>query len=246
MDGVALGRAMIEAMRAEAGDRAACLATVVVGDNPRCHAFARDKRAAAANAGIATVAVDLAAAATQDEVQDAVGRLGADPAVHGIFLQLPLPRHLDLAGVVDLVPPRKDVDGMRPVAVHSPTTPLAVVRLLEHHGIPIRGRRAVVVSAPGAQAVLDLLLTVHGADVAVTDQPAADVCRTADILVVADGRPGAITADHVRPGATVIDLVGALDVASVRERAGAVGPYPTSVGPVAVACLLRNTLDAAR
>ncbi len=229
MDGVAVRAEMIAAMRArsDTAARPACLATVVVGDNPRCHAFARDKRAAAAAAGIATVAVDLPAAATQAEVDAAVAALAAD----GIFVQLPLPSHLRPPAI----PPAKDVD-----ADHQ-TTSLAVVHLLDHYDIPIDRRRAVVV---GVHPDMARRLADRGAEVTTVDHPAPDFCRAADILVVATGRPRTVTADHVRPGATVVDLTGAVDNDAVAATAGALAPYPTGVGPVAVACLLRNTLDA--
>ena len=247
MDGVTLRAEMIATMRDEAaagqGARAACLATVVVGDNPRCHAFARDKRSAAAQAGITTVAVDLATATTQDELDRAIATLAADDAVDGIFVQLPLPDHLHLGPI----PPAKDVDGAHPGSLHAPTTAAAVIRLLDRYAIDLDGRRAVVVGAHRHPAIARLL-TARGVDVTVLDdaQSAAQTCRRAHILVTAAGRPRTVTADHLRPGATVIDVTGDLDLPSVATVAGAIAPYPLAVGPVAVACLLRHTLDAAR
>ncbi|MEA2828012.1 MAG: methylenetetrahydrofolate dehydrogenase / methenyltetrahydrofolate cyclohydrolase [Actinomycetota bacterium] len=242
MDGVTLRAEMIAAMRDEApAAPAACLATVVVGDNPRCHAFARDKRSAATEAGIATVAVDLAAATTQDELDRAIAALAADDAgVHGIFVQLPLPDHLHLSPI----PPAQDVDGAHPGSLHAPTTPAAVLRLLDRYGIALDGRLVVVVG--GRHPRLADLLAARGADVTVLAEPAPGTCRPADILVAAAGRPHTITADHVGRGATVIDITGDLDLPAVATVAGAVAPYPLGVGPVAVACLLRHTLDAAR
>ncbi len=244
LDGVTLRAEMIAAIRA--GGHDACLATVVVGDNPRCHAFARDKRSAAAEAGLTTTQVDLTGSASQHDVEDALGRLAADPAVNGVFLQLPIPGHLDLDPLVELLPPGKDVDGMSPVALHPPTTAHAVIRLLDRYDIPVEGRRIVVVGgSPRVARAVAMLLTIRGADVTSLDDPVPDVCRRADILVTATGRPRTITADHLRPGAAVVDVTGDVDIASVSAVARAVAPYPTGVGPVAVACLLRNTVDAA-
>ncbi len=245
MDGVGLRAEMIAALRDEAAARAhhACLATVVVGDNPRCHAFARDKRGAAAEAGITTVAVDLAASTSQSDLDRAIATLAADDGVHGVFVQLPLPDHLHLGPI----PPAKDVDGVGPGSPHAPTTAAAVLRLLDRYAIDLEGRRAVVLGTDRHPAIARLL-TARGADVTVLDdaQSAAQTCRQADILVAAAGRPRTVTADHVRPGATVIDVTGDVDLPSVATVAGAVAPYPLGVGPVAVACLLRHTVDAAR
>jgi methylenetetrahydrofolate dehydrogenase (NADP+) / methenyltetrahydrofolate cyclohydrolase len=250
MDGVLVRAETVDAIRAgiAAGTSPpACLATVVVGDNPRCHILARDKRRAADEAGLTTVAVDLTGAATQAEVEQAIAELAGDPAVDGILVQLPVSGHLDLDRVIALVPPVKDVDGLRPDSVHAPTTPLAVLRLLDHHGVPIDGRRAVVVGgSPRLARALAHLLTGRGAEVSLLDQAPAAICREADILVAAAGRPRTIGADHVRPGAAVVDLTGDVDLPPVEAVAGGVGPYPVAVGPVAIACLLLNTVDAAR
>ena len=244
MDGTVLQREITVAIRAAiTDDPPPCLATVVVGDNPRCHIFARDKRAAAAEAGLRTVSVDLTGAATQDAVEGALARLAGDPAVDGVFLQLPVPTHIGLDRIVTLVPPAKDVDGMGDDSPHAPTSSLAVVRLLERYEIPIAGRQVVVV---GHQRGIELLLADRGAEVTVTHEAASAVCRQADILVAAAGRPRTIGADHVRPGAAVVDVTGDVDPGPVQAVAGAVAPYPAAVGPVAVACLLANTLDASR
>jgi methylenetetrahydrofolate dehydrogenase (NADP+)/methenyltetrahydrofolate cyclohydrolase len=248
MDGVMLRREILAAVRAEIeraspSSAAACLATVVVGDNPRCHILARGKRSAAAEVGMRTVSVDLPATADADDVTQAIAALGEDPDVHGIFVQLPLPAHLDLDSLLELVPPVKDIDGMRPDGPHAPSTPLAVVRLLERYDVTISARRVVVV---GRVRGIESLLSARGAQVIRTDDPAPAVCREADILVAAASRPGSIGSEHVRPGAAVVDVTGDVDLASVEAVAGAIAPYPAAVVPVTLACLLRNTLDAAK
>ncbi len=246
MDGMALRAEMIAAIRAEIeadGVAVPCLATVVVGDNPRCHIFARDKRSAAADAGMTTVTVDLTAAATQGQVEEAIAGLATDPGVHGIFVQLPLPQDLDPDRIGQLIPVGKDVDGMRPDSRHAPTAPLAVIRLLERHQITISGRQAVIVG--GTHRAMALLLTHRGADVTIVDDASPAVCRQADILVAASGRARSIGPGHVRPGAAVVDVTGAVDTEAVLQVAAAIAPYPAAVGPVAVACLLANTLDSA-
>ena len=250
MDGVVLRRELVAAIRAELdGSLNACLATVVVGDNPRCHILARGRRSAAEDAGLRAVGVDLPSAATQDEVEEALARLADDHGVHGIFVQLPLPAHLDPDRILRLVAPAKDVDGMGPDSVHAPPTAQAVVRLLDHYAVAVTGRRVVIV---GRVAGMATLLARRGADVTEADEAdeadeaAPDVCREADILIAAGGRPGSIGPDHVRPGAAVVDVTGDVDLERVEAIAGAVAPYPAGVGPVALACLLRNTLDAAK
>ncbi len=243
MDGMLLRREILAAVRADPGTASACLATVVVGDNPRCHIFARGKRSSAAEVGMRSTKVDLTGTATQAEVEDAISLLATDAGVHGIFVQLPLPGHLDVEGITRLVPPLKDVDGMNPDGPHPPTTALAVVRLLDRFEITITGRRVVVV---GQVRGMERLLVGRGADVTVTDEATPDTCRPADILIAGAGRPGTIGAGHIRPGATVVDVTGDVDLDQALTVAGAVAPYPATVGPVAVACLLRNTLDAAK
>jgi len=189
------------------------------------------------------VSIDLARSATQAEVEDVLARLGADPDIDGIFLQLPLPRHLALDRAARLVPLVNDVDALRADSPHTPTTPLAVVGLLDCYDISIADRRAVVVGpSPG----MARLLTVRGAHVTTTDDPSPEICREAEILVVAAGRPRSIGPDHIRTGAAVVDLTGAVDADRVGAIVGAIAPYPAAVGPVAIACLLRNTLDAAK
>jgi methylenetetrahydrofolate dehydrogenase (NADP+)/methenyltetrahydrofolate cyclohydrolase len=187
-----------------------------------------------------------------------------------VFVQLPLPDALDPEPVLNLVPPEKDVDGLSEVSMgclvrglpgHVPGTPLGMMRLLSRYGIPTVGSRAVIVGRSTFVALpLALLLARKGTDATVTlaspETPdLEDVCRAADILVGAADVPQMITAAHVRPGATVIDagvsrtdagIVGDVDSESVRAAAGAITPMPGGIGPMTVACLLENTLEAAR
>jgi methylenetetrahydrofolate dehydrogenase (NADP+)/methenyltetrahydrofolate cyclohydrolase len=245
MDGVVLGREIRAGVRAEIerGSSAPCLATVVIGDNPRCHILARGKRSAAAEVGMRTVSVDLPATADASDVEQAIAGLGRDPGVDGIFLQLPLPGHLDLGSLLDLVPADKDVDGMRTDSPHGATTALALVRPRERFDVAIAGRRAVVV---GRVRGMESLLAARGAHVTQIEDPMPEVCREAEILVAAAGRSGSIRSEHVRPGAAVADVTGDVDPDAISEVAGAIAPYPAAVLPVALACLLRNTLAAHR
>jgi methylenetetrahydrofolate dehydrogenase (NADP+)/methenyltetrahydrofolate cyclohydrolase len=199
-----------------------------------------------------------------------VAELTADPAVHGILVQLPLPAGLDAEAVLDLLPPEKDVDGLTPLSLgrlvrgqpgHVPCTPLGVMRLLHRYGVATPGTRAVVVGRSTLVGLpLSLLLARKGVDATVTiahsrTPELAAVCREADILVGAAGAARMITADHVKPGAAVIDVgvsrteegsVGDVDFDAVQAIAGAITPMPGGTGPMTVACLLENTLAAAR
>jgi methylenetetrahydrofolate dehydrogenase (NADP+)/methenyltetrahydrofolate cyclohydrolase len=203
-------------------------------------------------------------------VDDAVAELAADPAVHGILVQLPLPAGLDAEAVLDLVPPKKDVDGLTERSMgrllrgrtgHVPCTPAGVMRLLERYGVAVAGKRAVVVGRSTLVGLpMTLLLARKGVDATVTlahsrTPDLVDVCREADILVAATGRARMITADHVRPGAAVVDvgvsrtetgIVGDVDFEAVQAVAGAITPMPGGTGPMTIACLLENTLTAAR
>jgi methylenetetrahydrofolate dehydrogenase (NADP+)/methenyltetrahydrofolate cyclohydrolase len=262
--------AAIAARLAAAGSPAVCLATVLVGDDGPSHVYVRNKHRKAAEAGMVSRHVELPVTASQAEVEAEVAALAADPAVHGILVQLPLPTGLDSERVLDLVPPDKDVDGLtersmgrlvrnRPGLV--PCTPLGVIRLLERYHVPTAGKRAVVVGRSTLVGLpLALLLARKGADATVTvahsrTADLAAVCREADIVVGAAGQAGMITASHVRPGAAVIDvgisrteagIVGDVDFAAVEPVAGWITPMPGGTGPMTIACLLENTVAAAR
>ena len=244
------------------------LATVLVGDDPGSHAYVGGKHRDCAEVGIASIRVDLPANSTQQQVEDAVRALNADPAVTGYIVQLPLPAGLDSNRVLELMDPAKDADGLHPVNLGRlvlgvpaplPCTPHGIVVLLEAYDVPIRGAEVVVVGrGVTVGRPLGLLLTRK------TENATVTLCHTgtrdlaahtlrADIIVAAAGVPRLITADMVRPGAAVLDvgitrteegLVGDVD-SGVREVAGFVAPMPGGAGPMTRAMLLANVVDAA-
>ena len=252
------------------GSPAVCLATVLVGGDKPSGIYVRMKQKKAQEAGMVSKSVTLEHDSTQSEVEEAVAELVADDAVHGILVQLPLPEHLDTEPVLALLPPEKDVDGLtersmgrlvRGLPGHVPCTPLGVMRLLDRYAIAPSGKRAVVVGRSTLVGLPQvLLLGRKGCDATVTlahsrtvDLPS--VCREADIIVAAAGHAHMITADHVKPGAAVIDvgvsrsetgIVGDVDFDAVQEIAGAITPMPGGTGPMTIGCLLENTLEAAR
>lgn len=254
---------------ARAGSPSVVLATVLVGDDGPSRKYVASKHRTANDIGISSVHVELSTDATQAEVESRVAELAADPKVHGILVQLPLPSHLDADAVLDLLPPEKDVDGltsasmgrlMRGLPGHIGCTPLGVLRLLQHYNIPTSGQHAVVVGRSTLVGLpLSVLLARKGIDCTVTlahsrTQNLEDVCQSADILVSATGIASSITAQHVSPGAVVIDvgisrtdagLVGDVDAASVNGIARALTPMPGGTGLMTVACLMENTVNAA-
>ncbi|MEL6891586.1 MAG: bifunctional 5,10-methylenetetrahydrofolate dehydrogenase/5,10-methenyltetrahydrofolate cyclohydrolase [Actinomycetota bacterium] len=247
-----------------------CLATLLVGDDGPSRRYVNSKHKKAADAGMISRHEELPATATQAEVERVVAGLAADPSVHGILVQLPLPDGLDPEPVLDLVPAEKDVDGLtersmgrlvrnRPGLVSC--TPLGVMRLLEKYEVPTSGKRAVVVGRSTLVGLpLSLLLNRKGVDATVTMAHSrtgdmAAVVREADIVVGAAGQARMITADMVKPGAAVIDvgvsrtesgIVGDVDFDPVSEVAGWITPMPGGTGPMTIACLMENTLTAAR
>jgi methylenetetrahydrofolate dehydrogenase (NADP+)/methenyltetrahydrofolate cyclohydrolase len=273
MDGNALRDELVAGIRTrieQAGSPAVCLATVLVGDDGPSQRYVNMKHKKAAEAGLASRHVDLPATATQAEVESVVRGLAIDDAVHGILVQLPLPDGLDPEPVIDLIPPEKDVDGLtersmgrlvrgRPGLVGC--TPLGVMRLLERYAVPTSGKRAVVIGRSTLVGLpLSLLLARKGVDATVTlahsrTADMAAIVREADIVIGAAGQARMITADMVKPGATVIDvgvsrtesgIVGDVDFEAVSEVAGFITPMPGGTGPMTIACLLENTLTAAQ
>ncbi len=272
MDGNALRDELLESLAkriAAAGSPPICLATVLVGDDAPSQRYIRSKQRKATEIGMRPRHTDLPATASQGQVEAAVAELSADPDVHGILVQLPLPGGLDPEAVIDLIPPEKDVDGLtersmgrlvRGTVGHVGATPLGVMRLIERYGIETVGRRAVVVGRSQLVGLpLTLLLARKGVDATVTlaHSRTADmvaVCREADILVAAAGQAHMITAAHVKPGAAVIDVgqsrttegvVGDVDPEAVAPIAGWLTPNPGGTGPMTIACLMENTVTAA-
>jgi methylenetetrahydrofolate dehydrogenase (NADP+) / methenyltetrahydrofolate cyclohydrolase len=273
MDGARLRDEIVADLRATveaAGSPPVCLATMLVGDDRPSQIYVRIKQRKAGEAGMESRAVELPDTVSQAELEDEVAGLVADPAVHGILVQLPLPAGLDPEPVLALLPPEKDVDGLTALSLGRlvrgqpglvPCTPLGVMRLLERYGVPTAGSRAVVVGRSTLVGLpLSLLLARKGVDATVTiahsrTPELAEVCRQADILVAAAGAARMITGAHVRAGAAVIDVgvsrteegsVGDVDFDAVQAIAGAITPMPGGTGPMTVACLLQNTLAAAR
>jgi len=247
-----------------------CLATVLVGGDKPSEIYVRMKQRKAEEAGMRSRHVDLPDTATQAEVEAAVQGLADDPAVHGILVQLPLPPGFDAEPVLARIPPEKDVDGLtersmgrlvRGIPGHVPCTPLGVMRLMERYGVETSGKRAVVIGRSTLVGLPQVLLLARkGVDTTVTlahsrTVDLAAVCREADIIVAAAGQARMITADHVKPGAAVVDvgvsrteagIVGDVDFEAVQETAGYITPMPGGTGPMTIGCLLQNTVAAAR
>lgn len=275
MDGNNLRDETVARLRKEieaAGSPAVCLATVLVGGDKPSHIYVASKHKKAQEAGMISVGVHLEDDATQEQVEAEVRRLAADPTVHGILVQLPLPKHLDAEPVLALLPPEKDVDGLtersmgrllRGLPGHAPCTPLGVMRLLERYEIPTKGKKVVVIGRSTLTGLPQLLLFLRkGGDATTTcthshtsPEDLKSYCREADIIVSCVGIARLITADHVKPGATVVDvgvsreeakIVGDVDFDAVQAVAGAITPMPGGTGPMTIGCLLENTLSAAK
>jgi methylenetetrahydrofolate dehydrogenase (NADP+)/methenyltetrahydrofolate cyclohydrolase len=275
IDGSAIARTIRAEIAAEvagmveAGQAAPHLAVVLCGDDPASATYVRNKGRAAERAGIRFSLHTPGGGSTTSEILDLCARISGDPDVDGMLVQLPLPHQIDPAAVLEAVPAAKDADGFHPLNLGRlaagaaarvvPGTPLGCMELLRRCGVPIAGSRAVVV---GRSVIVGrpLALLLVNADATVTvchskTRDLAGVCREADILIAAIGRPGMITAEYVKPGAAVIDvgtspvdgqLLGDVDRASVEPVAGWLTPVPGGVGPMTIAMLLRNTLALAR
>jgi len=252
------------------GGRRPGLATVLIGDDPASAVYVAGKQRASREVGMEGFDHRLPADAPAGEVIALIDRLNADDAVHGIIVQLPVPGHLDGVELTGLVDPGKDVDGLTPVSAGllalgrpglRPSTPVGVMLLLERAGVRLEGAEAVVIGRsnlfgkPMAQLLLAANATVTVCHSRTRDLPG--VCRRADVLVAAVGRGEMVRGDWIKPGAVVIDvgmnrtqsdppaLVGDVAFAEAREVASAITPVPGGVGPMTIACLLRNTLLAA-
>jgi methylenetetrahydrofolate dehydrogenase (NADP+)/methenyltetrahydrofolate cyclohydrolase len=263
----ALVRAAVD-RRVAAGGRPPGLAVVMVGDNAASQVYVRHKRSACAECGMYSIAVDLPRSTSEVELLARIDELNADDRIDGILVQLPLPEHIRQTSVVERIDPRKDVDGFHPYNIGRlaernplirPCTPYGVIRLLDHIGVSVKGKHCVVVGASnivGRPMSLELLLM--GATTTVTHRFTQDLAhhvREAEILVAAAGKPGLIKGEWIRPGAVVVDvginrmpdgsLCGDVEFEAAAERAGWITPVPGGVGPMTVAMLMQNTLEAA-
>ena len=274
IDGKAVSAAVRERVREEVAEyeresgRTPALATVIVGDDPASHVYVANKHRACEETGMRSVHHGLPAETSQEELLELIADLGEDDDVDGILVQLPVPEGIDTDAVVATIDPAKDVDGLTPTSAGLlagcspglvPCTPAGVIELLDHEGVTLEGAEAVVVGRSNlvGRPLASLLL---GRNATVTmchsrTRDLAAVCRRADVLVAAVGVPHLIGADHVKPGAVVIDvgmnrtedgLTGDVDFAAAAEVAAAITPVPGGVGPMTIAMLMVNTLAAAR
>ena len=246
--------------------RKPCLDVIIVGENPASMSYVRSKIKATEYCGFDGELIQLPETTTQDELLRVIHERNEKDGVDGILVQLPLPKHIDEQSVINAIAPEKDVDGFHPTNVAKlwlnqdaivPCTPMGIMALLEQSGTPLEGRHAVVVGRsnivgkPIAKLLLDKNCTVTIAHSRTANLAA--VCREADILVVAVGRPQMITGDMIKPGATVIDvginrtadgrLVGDVDFDTAAPVAGAITPVPGGVGPMTITMLMHNTIE---
>jgi len=273
IDGVKLAAAIREdvAARAEALAKKGVkpgLAVILVGQDPASQVYVRNKVAACEKAGLHSVLEQYPADMTQDALLSRIKTLNADHHIHGILVQLPLPKHIDSHRVIETIAAQKDVDGfhisnagllMTGTPLFRPCTPYGVMKMLESEQVVLRAAVAVIVGASNIVGKpMAMLLQAAGATVTICNSKTRDLAwhtRHADIVVVATGKPGMISGDMIKPGAIVIDvginrgadgkLCGDVDYASVKEVAGAITPVPGGVGPMTIAMLLVNTLEAA-
>ena len=270
------GKALAAAAKAEAAEKVRelksrginpCLAVILVGENPASQVYVRGKISDCAQCGIESRSINLPADTTQDALLAEVKKLADDSAVHGILVQLPLPKHIDEEKVLDSISPLKDVDGFHPqnvgaLCIGKPgfvsCTPAGVIQLLKRSGIEIAGKECVVVGRSNIVGKpMALLLLRENGTVTVAHSRTKDlkeVTKRADILVVAVGRPKMITAEYVKEGAVVIDvgihrnaenkLCGDVDFDSVEPLCSAITPVPGGVGPMTIAMLMNNCLES--
>ncbi|MDH5486012.1 MAG: bifunctional methylenetetrahydrofolate dehydrogenase/methenyltetrahydrofolate cyclohydrolase FolD [Gammaproteobacteria bacterium] len=254
--------------RTATGKRPPGLAVIKVGEDAASEVYVRNKREACAEAGFISFDFDMPADVSQQNILTRIDQLNTNPDVDGILVQLPLPKHVDQTIIIERIHPDKDVDGFHPYNIGRlaqriprlrPCTPFGIMRLLNHTGDSLEGKEAVVVGASnivGRPMSLELLLA--GCTVTTCHRYTKDLpghIARADVLVVAVGKPGMVKGDRIKPGAIVVDvginrlpsgkLVGDVDFESARKRAGWITPVPGGVGPMTVATLLSNTLDAA-
>ncbi len=274
IDGKAIAASIRQGLKAEVAELAARgaapgLAVILVGENPASQVYVRNKIRACAEVGIRSIEKRLPAETSEESLLALIDELNRDPEVDGILVQLPLPAHISNVKVIDAISPEKDVDGFHVESAgrlfvgrrgFRPCTPYGIMKLLETTGLPIEGKRAVVigrsniVGKPMALMLLEKNATVTLAHSRTQDLQA--VCREADILVAAVGRAKMIDSSYVKEGAIVIDvgmdrdeagkLCGDVDTASASQKAAWITPVPGGVGPMTIAMLLENTVEAAR
>ncbi|MDH4101153.1 MAG: bifunctional methylenetetrahydrofolate dehydrogenase/methenyltetrahydrofolate cyclohydrolase FolD [Nitrospirota bacterium] len=274
IDGKAISTQMKEAMKAEVVALEAKgikpgLAVVLVGENPASVVYVRNKGKACTEVGIHSVEHKIPAETTEAQLLSLIDQLNNDPKINGILVQLPLPKHINEKRVLDAISPTKDVDGFHPFnvgklavgeALFPPCTPFGVIKMIEHAGVSMEGKNAVVVGRSNIVGKpVALMLLQKNATVTITHSKTKnlkEVCREADILVAAIGKANFVTADMVKPGAVVIDvginrlddgkLVGDVDYAPCAEVAGWITPVPGGVGPMTITMLLYNTINSAK
>jgi len=245
------------------------LTVVLVGDNPASRSYVKGKEKASAEVGISSSVIELPATTSEEELLDQIHKLNEDSVVNGILVQLPLPKHISEQKVIDTINPDKDVDGFHPINVGKmmlgedtflPCTPYGIITMLKSRNINIEGKHAVIigrsniVGKPVGQLLLNENATVTYCHSRTTNL--RELTSKADILIVAIGRPNAITADDIKEGAVVIDvginrletgkLTGDVDFDSAVEKASYITPVPKGVGPMTIAMLLENTVKAAK
>jgi methylenetetrahydrofolate dehydrogenase (NADP+) / methenyltetrahydrofolate cyclohydrolase len=270
MSGTELARTIVEQAAEGAAEFTSrtgtppCLATVLVGDDPASATYVRMKQNRSRKAGIASRHVELPATTTTSELVDTIGGLSADPLVHGILLQHPVPAQIDERAAFEAIAPAKDVDG---VTMHSfaamsfgergfeSCTPGGIIRLLDHYDVDLTGKHAVVIGrSPILGKPVAMLLLARDATVTVCHSRTRDlpsIVRTADIVVAAVGRPEFVRGDWIKPGAVIVDAgynpgnVGDVAFAEVSERADLITPVPGGVGPMTISVLLAQTVEAA-
>jgi methylenetetrahydrofolate dehydrogenase (NADP+)/methenyltetrahydrofolate cyclohydrolase len=275
LDGKALSKKIRDQLSSRIGEFARAsgfapgLATVLIGDDPASRVYVNSKGKSCGEVGIRSWKIALPGEVEEGALCREIDRLNQDPEIHGILVQLPLPAQISTERILSRIDPEKDVDGFHPVNVGRlstgrsgfvPCTPLGVMRLLEEYGVPVAGSHAVVVGRsnivgkPMAQLLLNANATVTVCHSRTRNLP--DICRQADVLVAATGKPEMIRGDWVREGAAVVDvgihrredgkLTGDVAFNEVAPRAGWISPVPGGVGPLTIAMLLSNTLDAAQ
>ena len=283
IDGKAIAGRIYEEIKAEVADLkekhgiTPGLATVLVGENPASKAYVGSKQKTCTEVGFYSIGEHLPEDASQEQVEDLVKRLNADASIHGILVQLPLPRHLDEERVLSAISIEKDVDGFHPINIGRlamkgrdplfvPCTPAGCIELLIRSGVQIEGAEAVVLGRSNIVGLpVSMLLLHRNATITICHSRSHDlpaICRRADILIAAVGRPEMVKGDWVKPGAAVIDvginrvedptakrgyrLVGDVDFDEVNEVAGYLTPVPGGVGPMTIAMLMWNTLAGAK